>query len=580
MIIEDVEGHLGHRHIVPLRCLLPNHDMYQMLVLQPDGPIIGTPVRVGHEDSARGHALVRVFLNQAREHAAEIAITPEYSTPWTILTEIAQTELRPEPGQVWVLGCESLARERLDATVAALRDAGCFVVHEPLAAAEGFLDTVAYLFWTREANDASTLAVVLQFKTIASADDMEHRALVCGTLVYRINCGINSIALTTLICSDVFELSEPQIAEFTNTLLLHIQLNPKPANEHYKRYRDHLARVTGNRDVHVVCLNWAGNLLEHKTDGSRKRWRNNAGSALYVPPHKFACSQDLIEDAHRKGLYYSRVGQWHGYYLDQQPHMLLLQLEKVHEHNVPSVLQRNSLVQVVGRWTWNAQFDLALSLDADSGYAQLAAAHYVAAYDALRDLVRASPIAAERVLELLFGRVTAANWYEVQNMRSLEVASSESLQRSTVHQDHNADSAGVAFRKATWQRAQDAITLPGQDVPWPKPLARAASGFVFSWQKEFPHYNITLTDNGGRASLVYLGETADEESVKTKHGQLLAATRSWLATQAANEDAFVTAGDRICIVYRKDHVFRVWGAGETSRIDNVIGAGPFDITGA
>lgn len=580
MIIEEVEDYLGNRQIVPLLCLLPNHDMYRMLMLQPDGPIIGTPVRVGHEDSARGHSLVRAFLEKARETAADIAITPEYSTPWTILSQIAQTDLRPEPGQVWVLGCESLARKQLDATVTSLRNSGCFVVHEPLAEAEGFLDTVAYLFWTREANDTYTLTVVLQFKTIASADDMEHRALVCGTRVYRINRGINSIALTTLICSDVFSLSEQQIAEFSNTLLLHIQLNPKPANEDYKHYRDHLARVTGNRDVHVICLNWAGNLLEHKADGSQRRWRNNAGSALYVPPHKFACNQELIEDAHRKGLYYSRVRQWHGYYLDQQPHMLLLQLEKVHEHNVPSVLQRNSLVKVDGRWTWNAQFDLVLSLDVDSGYTQLASTHYAAAYDALRDLVCASPIAAERVLELLFGRVTAANWYEVNILRSLEVASSESLQRSTVHQDHNSNSAGVEFRKATWQRAQDAITLPGQDVPWPKPLARAALGFTFSWQGEFPHYNITLNDDGGRASLVYLGETADEELVKTKHGQLLAATRSWLATRAANDDAYVTAGDRICIVYRKNHAFRVWGAGETSRIDNVLGAGPFDITGS
>lgn len=580
MIIEDVEDHLDQRRIAPLHCLLPNHNMYRMLMLQPDGPIIGTPDRVGHEDSARGHALAHAFLRHAKEQAAEIAVTPEYSTPWTILTEISQSDLRPQLGHVWVLGCESLPLRQLDATVASLRDAGCIVVHEALAGAEGFLDTVAYLFWTLDSDEVCKLTVVLQFKTIASADDMEHRALACGNLVYRINRNINSIALTTLICSDVFALTEQQIADFSDTLLIHIQLNPKPANEDYKRYRDHLARVTGNRHVHVVCLNWAGDLLEHKADGSARRWRNNAGSALYVPPHKFACGQDLIEDAHRKGLYYSRVGKWHGYYLHQQPHILSLQLEKVQEHNIASVLQRNSLVKVVGRWTWNAQFDLTQSLDADSGYAQLVGVNYAAAYEAMRELVGTSPIAAERVLELLLGRVTTASWYEVQALRSLEVTSYESLQRSTVHQDHDTDSAGVAFRKATWQRAQDAITLPGQGVPWPKPIASAASGFAFSWQKDSPHYNVTLADNGGRASLVYLGETSDEEAVKTKYAQLLAATRHWLAAQAANDDAFVKAGDRICIVYRKDHAFRVWGAGETSQIDNVIGVDPFDITGA
>jgi hypothetical protein len=132
----------------------------------------------------------------------------------------------------------------------------------------------------------------------------------------------------------------------------------------------------------------------------------------------------------------------------------------------------------------------------------------------------------------------------------------------------------VKFRKKRLQRAQDAITLPGNEVPWPPSLCDLENGFEFEWRASNPHHNIIpLTGHRGSAALVYLAEEADDSVVDRTHQKLLQGLRSDAVVKAMIEnkdvaDAVVRAQDRLCVVYRREHRYCIRGPEGLNLINN------------
>ena len=595
MVIEPVEDHLGDLKLVPLRALLPTRDPYNVLLLQPTGPIVGSAERVGNEDATRAEHVCRSFLQKAAQVPADLVVTPEYCLPWTLVQEIRATasKLRPSDGAIWVLGCESITPMELAAAVVKIREAGNFVYHETLDTAETaskvYVDPLVYVLWCTDAAGSRVLSLIVQFKTEASRDllDVEVRSLCLGNVVYSFNRGINKIALISIICSDAFAFNEQLINDYhPNCLLIHIQLNQKPAHHDYAAYRTQLCKVGSRSNVELLCLNWAGAILERIGNGELKNWQNNSGSAWYVPPAKFNALETHIVDAHRFGLYYSLVAdRWHTFFLNSEPHALLLQKQKVLVHDCSQALMPAFCVTVAGRWVWNTSDDLwADKMSADDCFGTVLATYHALPVQ-LTSLANISPIAVERALELLSGPSTKPeSWFRVDVLECMHVAAQESIRRITVNQEPDPNSPGVPYRRSRLQRAQDAITLPGHGVPWPPTLKDLEDGFSFQWSEGAPHYNVVAKNSDAPAALIYLADQSNEDLVDKAYtfasGAILPhALKMAIGNSADPMDAIARARDRLCVVYRMDHALKVWGPDRTSRIDRPPETSAVDIAG-
>ncbi len=599
--IVDVEEVLGNLPrpltLISLQALNPAREPYRAILLQPSGIVEANDVRVGHADAAVGHKLCSGFLSAASQSHSDLAVAPEYCVPWSVVQEIVDGDHRPPLGAIWVLGCESIAPADFQALAQQYDGVGDCVFHyEPLderqAAQRRYIDPLLYVFWTQNQEGQSVLFLLVQIKTVACRDyrEVEQTSLCLGTTVYAFNRGINTISLVSIICSDAFDFTEHVDAIHTNCLLIHIQLNPKPAHSDYAAYRARLCSVGTNSHVELLCLNWAKNIKEVKERGGYADWKNVAGSAWYAPPAKFNADDDeLIDSLHRGGIYYCLLAQrWHSFFLNYEGQIILLQKQKLFFPG-PQALAPRNFVTVEERWSWNTDSDSWESgAVANDGFSDALAAYYAIA-EHLQLASQASPLAVERAIELLLGpRGKPATWYAVKELEAVHLdKDEESIRRVTVHQDADLTRPGSCYRLHRLQRAHDAIGLAQTAVPWPPPVRDLANGFKFSWSHNSPHHNVNPeTGGGGPATLVFLSDQANDILIDSTHQKL----RQALVTHASRtaivagksveelNDTIVRAQDRLCVVFRRDNRFGVRGPEGTNLIDVPASASPVDFS--
>lgn len=576
MHIAQVEAVLGELSLVPLRALVPDRVPYELMLLQPGGPIEGSMDRIGHADSEGAAEFCAKFLERSLAANADLVVTPEYCLPWTVVGAISATDsaLVPEPGGLWVLGCESITPDELDTLAAKMRGAGHFVHYEPLEnlgnAGGRYVDPLVYVFWARVRNGTERLCFLIQFKTYACRDklDIEITSLRTGNVIYRFGDGMQAIRLLTLICSDAFQCNDAIIQqEHANCLLLHLQLNPKPADSDYARYRAQLMAVGSRSRVELLCLNWAAPVSEKDGDGKLDDWKNNSGSALYVPPDGYRPQDSHVVALHRAGIYYclsaKRAG-WHTFYLNCAAHALLLQKEKV-VYQGPRVLEPQFCLQVSGRWGWNGAW--VADMTPDDGFAG-ALKPYPALPVPFQALAAECPLAVERTLEMLtLPEDKTSDWHVLERLGALQVALPESIRMVTVEQEPDPNSKGRTFRKLRLERAQGALTLPGAGVPWPGGVAELEHGFAFTWTAAEPHRNVIATKSGKRATVIFLGDESDDNVIDaafkfaSQHVRHKAFTDAE-AVGANVQDAVDKAGNRVCVIYRRNHVLTAKGASQ------------------
>lgn len=597
--IVDVEEMLRQRPqplvLVGLQALNPAREPYRAILLQPTGVIEANDVRVGHADRALGHALCSGFISTAVQAHADLAVAPEYCVPWSVVDEVIAGQYRPPVGALWVLGCESIPPAEIQALAERCNTGGqCVFHHEPLdprqVAQKRYVDPLLYVFWVKDANGQAVLFLLVQFKTVACRDyrDIEQTSLCVGQSVYAFNRGIGKMSLLSIICSDAFDFTSHVDEAHLNCLLIHIQLNPKPAHADYAAYRARLCAVGTNNHVELLCLNWAQNIKEAKEGGKLAEWKNVAGSAWYAPPAKFGTDDGLIDELHRRGLYYSLLAQrWHSFFLNYEGQILQLQKQKLLFPGEQAIVPKN-FVAVEERWTWSSAMSAWESgAIAHDGFA-VALLSYQAIAGPLQQASQVSPLAVERAIEILVGpRGNPSTWYAVNELDAFQLdRDEESIRRVTVHQELEPTRPGVAYRRRRLQRAHDAMGLTHGDVPWPAPVRDLADGFRFVWRREAPHHNVEPTAGGrGSAALVYLSDQADDTEIDNVHLKLKQAIVGHALSAAIKQgksgdelaDVIVRAQDRLCVVFRRDNRYGARGPQGTNLIDIPAGASPVDI---
>jgi hypothetical protein len=571
MQIVDVEQFLAQHDVanplrpLPIAVLDPRREPYQALLCQPHGTIHASHNRIGNADSAASAPMYLALLQEAINRQSQLVVTPEYSVPWSVIAEIARGSFRPPTGSLWALGSESITPHDLEALRASLanRNDVCLlyeVINQQQRVQKSFIDPLVYVFWARTQADATVLCLLVQFKTAPCRDDdhLELRSLYLGRDVYRFRNPNPSVQLIGIICSDAFDFNNALVdSNCRDVLLLHVQLNPNPANPVYAAYRSRLYAVASNDRAEVVCLNWSAGV---RIEGSAEPWNEIAGSGWYVSPGGARVEDVDVNRLHRVGIYYSLVDKrWHGFFLNYSPHFIVVEKQPVFSTG-QQVLAPRLAPHVIERCAWNEQTRTWIASLADDGFDAFVQG-YPPLDGSLPPMCQQDPLAVERAMELLGGTDGGpSEWYAVKQLLALRVADEESLRRVTVSQETNPSRAGVSFRRERARRALAAVNIPGQPMRWPRGAADLANGFKYRWVTAEPHCNVEpLNGNGGPATLVFLGDEPEQDALSSVYAKLSKALRAEAARKQVEGTSNVDpsqAADRLCILYRRNNVLQ------------------------
>lgn len=549
MRIRDVATVLAPLKLGPpdLEMLRPTEASYTCLLLQPSGPIFAGNQRIGQHDPVAGALKARQFLQLALGRHVQLAVTPEYFFPWDTLKVELQSGAKPLPGNLWVLGCESIDAPALAKFQADVADV-CDVVHESVAdlpADRALFDPVVHLFQAPREDGTFRLVALVQFKTCPSRDDtfFEEGLLRRGTTVYKFKGRDGTLSAATIICSDAFALTEALVPELVDrATLIHIQLNPDPRNSAYRQYRKTTFETDpSTSECHIVCLNWAGAVVQHGEAGDSETWPKVAGSAWYCPDSRCKPDDTIVLPNHELGLYYA--------YMQERRHALLFDYsEAAFELRIPKVVTRGKAVlankngpRAVERYCWNPEESVwtpgARPVDTgfnallrDTPEAQAALSHATQS---------GSPLDTERLLALTAGSANGMeSWFSAKEIDSCRIGADEVVKRVTVAQDNHADA--VSFRHARIELASELRHLLDTKADWPPQLSGVAKDSLIFWAVNNPHFNVRTSD--GRPSLIVNLGTAPEprrlENTASKFVELL-------------RKAGGRHKDRLCIVYRR-----------------------------
>lgn len=506
-----------------LALLQATHQSYRALLLQPSGPIYADAQRIGHLDIAAAAARADSFLTLAAQRGDQLVVTPEYFLPVNSLEKAAQGGPFPDEGALWVLGCESMTLARL-ASFKADCAGNCDVIYEedPFPAVQGnYFDPVAYCFVTRNAEKTLKRVVLFQFKTAPSRDDhaFENKQLRCGRAIYRFEGKDGLIKLSTIICSDALDLGEDAAANkklSDRTILLHIQLNPKPKHTDYRRYRTDVFRRSADlTNCDIVCLNWAHNVVQHDSpDHAPDAWNNESGSAWYVPQRRCSVKDEEVANNEAKGLYYT--------FHTRKRHVLHFHYdEAVFALTVPKVLQDGPAVhdvligpQLDSRFNWdtNAGTWLESTSCPETGWNEVITANpeVTAAFQSLQDINNRLHI--ERAISLSCGpHSMKEQWYRVDNLDACHIPDSEVIARATLQLDRDVVASHNRQQRISRVAVLSHILQTGTLPPQIKDLGGGGASIV--WSPNSPNTNV-IKDGVRPALVAYLGENPPKDVVK------------------------------------------------------------------
>ena len=550
MQIREVTEILMPRNIrsPDLEILRPDEKRYTCLLLQPGGPIFAGTQRIGTLDVNEGSRKARHFLRLAIQRQAHLAVTPEYFFPWAVLQSELLLGAKPADGALWVLGCESIQSDALADFKEKVAEF-CEVIYEPveaLPADRTLLDPVILLFQTTlQSGEPRTVALV-QFKTFPSRDNtfFEESLLRRGTTVYKFKGADGHLSVAVIICSDAFELTDDVIPNLIDrSTLIHIQLNPSPRNSVYRQYRKTTFETdSSTSECHIICLNWAGSVVQHAEDGSTEDWPPVAGSAWYCPDARCKHDDAIVLPNHVLGLYYA--------YMEERRHALLFHYcEAVFELLVPKVVTKGKAVMAnrngptaSERFCW----DVAASTwqpsprPVDSGFAALLAGNPEANAALTHALTGASAIDVERLLALTAGAMSGMeNWFSTKEIDSCKIGPDEVVRRVTVAQDN--DPQAVGFRHGRLETAAELRQILDTHSNWPPQLAGITKDALIEWSAALPHFNVRSVD-GRSALIVHAGNTVPPPRTLEN----LAAKLTNLLRKAGGDDQ-----KRLCVLYRR-----------------------------
>jgi len=376
MIFEPVETLLTSRNLrnPQLDILKPDANLYDVLLLQPKGVIETTDQYVRGNSDGYNEKFAK-FIDLAKSRNVKLAITPEYSCPWSLIENILSQDLFPNENCLWILGCHSITKDDLRQISQNYPEEVIFE-EDVLNSIGNFLNPVCYLFKTRNNSNELKRVLLIQFKVNPMGDlqdYLERDNIILGNRVYILRNDPDSVNLATFICSDLLDFNESTFTGYLNLpcIFIHLQLNNNPRHQDIKEYRRcFLGKKDGNKEV--MCLNWAkGTRIPSAQDISFN------GSAIYIKTDELKQDDSIVNSNHSRGLYYTYWANRysHNYYLNCDEGVYYFKSTKVCQRlSAPSRSKRTG-PEAMEAYRWNSSTNQWESLTPDDGFTGLCGEH-------------------------------------------------------------------------------------------------------------------------------------------------------------------------------------------------------------
>jgi hypothetical protein len=503
------EAFAEHKLRLPtLNVLVPDAHFYETLAIQPGGAIAVRPDFIGHADHPSAVSRFSDFLGLALKKNCDLVLSPEYSCPWEVLTNAVAQKSLPHVGKIWMLGCEAITPNDLEAVISAHRDVEW--IHEPIPTVAGnFLDVLAYVTKTEATTGGIKDVIVLQFKTLAmGGDTFERDHLLRGQRIYVWHNPIDNIRLISLICSEALAFdqaaSEQCRLDLHPYVIFHPQLNENPRHPDISAYRDQVfGRRVGDR-IEVLALNWARGFTLPQHAPSQY-----GGSAIYTKSPEFELSDTRLEANHQKGLFYSF---WHArrtdlcfFSFDQQVfHYRMLKTLQ----DVQAVLAQRTGPEMRSLWHWDTPTGTwRESLNADDGFAQLCESFQEQGCDYCSNAPHTA-VDRERLLTLSAGKLRRArDWHTVRNMESFTTEADERSKRLTF--THEQAKASDDFRREYLRRyIKLQMNVLAKPANFPPTIQDLVGDWTLHPPRDTSQFRFNLVSQTGRvqgATAIFLG---------------------------------------------------------------------------
>jgi len=510
-----------------LICLKQDHLLYRSLLMQLVGQIEYDNDGIRILDSDLATAKFEKFIEKALEENVDLAVTPEYSCPWTSIDQFISNGQLPSDGKIWVLGCQSIKPRELSEIINNHENI-TWIYDEQLVSRSinenKFFDPVCLIFKTRDAQNVIRNVIIVQFKTHGfggNGFEWERDYSIPGNTLYNLENLRPSTRLICIICSDTlqgidFTSIENDFFKNSPLLIIHIQLNQKPFQGNYKMYRNILyskGRME-DYDKELICLNWARNVTYFEDD-EEKIFNKYGGSGLYAKTNQFNLIDSRINDNHRKGLYYT---SWidkksNVYFLNYNEAVFLIENTKPSQVNSdPSQIQRSGPI-IYKLFDW--QNDWVEIHEIDSGFEEICNGFETGQLNLNCLKHNREYVDVERIIQLSCGEIDVFNkekWNSVSILKSFHVNDSEFNSRNTF--THDPDIGSNDTRKNRMRKYHFLKNILLKD---PVQIPNAFSGSELKFDKISDSKNIYLLNihspiNGRKGTAIYLGDKTHHEA--------------------------------------------------------------------
>lgn len=509
-------GNIFNGYNFNLEILNKDTNLYTTLFLQHKGVFHPAADKFGNQQDCSDK--FSKFLALAKLQNVSLAVTPEYSCPWaSIAAVINNVDLWPSNHKLWALGCESIT----PADIVTLRDQDLpenvvfYFDQEVLNNGGGvLLDPLCYIFKASDNNGNSKLIVLVQFKTQHMGvwhDDIEQEKYIPGKEVYVLRNDVNSVALFTIICSEVanFSITTEFKTQLDNRwdenpfIILNIQMNPKPSHEIFKDFRSAIMRYQ-NKDI--LTLNWAkGSLFSNQNP-----ILNYSKSSIFFKSTtmNYELESRFIEN-HSRGLYYTyREHSLHAYFLNSKEDAFLIANHKPAAGGANAAMFRRTGPECRNIFLWDSQansFEEKASVSDD----------FVTMLDLLHcnNTILRNPainvIDKERLINISSGNILTKNheirWHTIDQLFTFSLSETETIRRLTFSHDE----VGDPDRRQLIDIIDNLQTIVNTPAYFPRNLAAFVNNctvvMFFNDNGYNYRYNLVSTDNKHRATVAYVG---------------------------------------------------------------------------
>lgn len=507
-----------------LICLRQDHEIYKTLLLQLVGKIEYDVDGIRLTDKNLATTKFNLFIEKAINESVDLAITPEYSCPWACIETFIEENKLPEEGKIWILGCESIKPNELSELVSRHQNI-VWIYDEALVAqkiAENkFFDPVCLLLKTNNDNGEIKDVIIVQFKTCNSAEIWERDNFIHGNIIYSVENRINSTKLLTFICSDTLQnidFNTVNNSYFVGQplLIIHIQLNQKPFDSAYKRYRNMIYSY-GNKDDYnreVICLNWARNVTFDDENGNQIEFNKYGGSSFYCKTSQIDIKDSRINDNHKKGLYYTtwKNMRSHVSFLNYEEYVFLIENTKPSQILSEAVLCIRTGPKVIKTFQWNNLWVETPTVS--DGFAQVCSE--VDGGTGNLSCLTNNPnfTDVERIIQLSSGDIdesTKENWSKIFNLFSFQIGDTEFNNRNTFTQDPDIDANNK--RRGRIRKYHFLKNIVSNPLQVPEAFANSMLKFDSAVSsKNIYLLNLHSDLTGRKGTAIYLGDKTQAEA--------------------------------------------------------------------